>query len=238
MVRVLWAYDCFFFFQAEDGIRDAQESRGLGDVYKRQNSKTLPLRTTPGLDSLGMARVEPELESGLPVPRHPSRRDSGSGRRIGAQLVRSVLVNSHEFSPSLDLPEMRPSQHLPEIRSESHIDYAHRTDYPTNSSTALRRPDHDSPVPVRIKSFAQPASCQAFVPSGEPPLRLTDTGYGRRPGDLLAPRISLLRGGHRNRRRSSLDGQNAFSDYVTSINTSHPIFDTAHPLSNSSQKYL
>eukprot|EP00658_Telonema_sp_P-2_P032508 TRINITY_DN24057_c0_g1_i1.p1 TRINITY_DN24057_c0_g1~~TRINITY_DN24057_c0_g1_i1.p1 ORF type:complete len:130 (+),score=42.81 TRINITY_DN24057_c0_g1_i1:71-460(+) len=28
--------DFFFFFQAEDGIRDAQESRGLGDVYKRQ----------------------------------------------------------------------------------------------------------------------------------------------------------------------------------------------------------
>ena len=26
----------FFFFQAEDGIRDAQESRELGDVYKRQ----------------------------------------------------------------------------------------------------------------------------------------------------------------------------------------------------------
>ena len=26
-----------FFFQAEDGIRDAQESRGLGDVYKRQD---------------------------------------------------------------------------------------------------------------------------------------------------------------------------------------------------------
>ena len=25
-----------FFFQAEDGIRDAQDSRGLGDVYKRQ----------------------------------------------------------------------------------------------------------------------------------------------------------------------------------------------------------
>ena len=26
----------FFVVQAEDGIRDAQESRGLGDVYKRQ----------------------------------------------------------------------------------------------------------------------------------------------------------------------------------------------------------
>mgnify|MGYP007068955042 CR=1 FL=1 len=41
----VWWWECrclfcvvffFFFFQAEDGIRDAQESRGLGDVYKRQ----------------------------------------------------------------------------------------------------------------------------------------------------------------------------------------------------------
>ena len=29
-------FDSLHFFQAEDGIRDAQESRGLGDVYKRQ----------------------------------------------------------------------------------------------------------------------------------------------------------------------------------------------------------
>ena len=33
--RIDVCVDCFFF-QAEDGIRDAQESRGLGDVYKRQ----------------------------------------------------------------------------------------------------------------------------------------------------------------------------------------------------------
>ena len=31
-----WIQQKVFFFQAEDGIRDAQESRGLGDVYKRQ----------------------------------------------------------------------------------------------------------------------------------------------------------------------------------------------------------
>ena len=31
-----------FFFQAEDGIRDAQESRGLGDVYKRQDGGCTP----------------------------------------------------------------------------------------------------------------------------------------------------------------------------------------------------
>ncbi len=28
-----------FFFQAEDGIRDQPRSRGLGDVYKRQDYK-------------------------------------------------------------------------------------------------------------------------------------------------------------------------------------------------------
>ena len=31
---------CFFFFQAEDGIRDLVRSRGLGDVYKRQDLDT------------------------------------------------------------------------------------------------------------------------------------------------------------------------------------------------------
>ena len=30
------ACESFFFFQAEDGIRDLVRSRGLGDVYKRQ----------------------------------------------------------------------------------------------------------------------------------------------------------------------------------------------------------
>ena len=36
-----------FLFQAEDGIRGAQESRGLGDVYKRQ---VLDSSTTWNLD--------------------------------------------------------------------------------------------------------------------------------------------------------------------------------------------
>ena len=36
MICVLRAFAFFFFFQAEDGIRDLVRSRGLGDVYKRQ----------------------------------------------------------------------------------------------------------------------------------------------------------------------------------------------------------
>ena len=34
MELCVWCF--FFFFQAEDGIRDLVRSRGLGDVYKRQ----------------------------------------------------------------------------------------------------------------------------------------------------------------------------------------------------------
>ena len=40
---VLVSLCVFFFFQAEDGIRDLVRSRGLGDVYKRQDrSRTRP----------------------------------------------------------------------------------------------------------------------------------------------------------------------------------------------------
>ena len=35
----------FFFFQAEDGIRDLVRSRGLGDVYKRQAFGSEVLKT-------------------------------------------------------------------------------------------------------------------------------------------------------------------------------------------------
>ena len=41
---VFFVYFVFFFFQTEDGIRDAQESRGLGDVYKRQLTVQMGLK--------------------------------------------------------------------------------------------------------------------------------------------------------------------------------------------------
>src|SRR5674536_137270 len=44
----------FFFFQAEDSIRDAQESRGLGDVYKRQGKK---LKRNSGVSLLANASI-------------------------------------------------------------------------------------------------------------------------------------------------------------------------------------
>eukprot|EP00658_Telonema_sp_P-2_P024320 TRINITY_DN19764_c0_g1_i2.p1 TRINITY_DN19764_c0_g1~~TRINITY_DN19764_c0_g1_i2.p1 ORF type:complete len:185 (+),score=42.13 TRINITY_DN19764_c0_g1_i2:112-666(+) len=47
----------FFFFQAEDGIRDAQESRGLGDVYKRQ--KMLSKQHYQGVINFGCCGAYP-----------------------------------------------------------------------------------------------------------------------------------------------------------------------------------
>ena len=37
----MWERMSYFFFQAEDGIRDCLLSRGLGDVYKRQHNGRL-----------------------------------------------------------------------------------------------------------------------------------------------------------------------------------------------------
>ena len=49
----------FFFFQAEDGIRDLVRSRGLGDVYKRQPCDRVILDLSPVhfLDSSGLGAV-------------------------------------------------------------------------------------------------------------------------------------------------------------------------------------
>ena len=52
----------FFFFQAEDGIRDLVRSRGLGDVYKRQGARGTVTRVgerrTARLDQTGVERFE------------------------------------------------------------------------------------------------------------------------------------------------------------------------------------
>eukprot|EP00658_Telonema_sp_P-2_P025511 TRINITY_DN20277_c0_g1_i3.p1 TRINITY_DN20277_c0_g1~~TRINITY_DN20277_c0_g1_i3.p1 ORF type:complete len:149 (+),score=23.68 TRINITY_DN20277_c0_g1_i3:82-528(+) len=55
----------FFFFQAEDGIRDAQESRGLGDVYKRQFVHRRVLSVA------GMLRKIPPYQLSMPRARRP-----------------------------------------------------------------------------------------------------------------------------------------------------------------------
>ena len=53
----------FFFFQAEDGIRDLVRSRGLGDVYKRQHPDHLS-----SAEFFGMAGDKPSVLDVAPSP--------------------------------------------------------------------------------------------------------------------------------------------------------------------------
>ena len=65
-----------FFFQAEDGIRDVERSRGLGDVYKRQHNQHSCITCTkqPRLEIRGVGdawqseatKDEREVKSSIP----------------------------------------------------------------------------------------------------------------------------------------------------------------------------
>ena len=70
VLYLLWLC-MWFFFQAEDGIRDLVRSRGLGDVYKRQaegprggNLRAGILRQDD-VDALGHRRVPEARRHGL-----------------------------------------------------------------------------------------------------------------------------------------------------------------------------
>src|SRR5674536_250813 len=70
----------FFFFQAEDGIRDAQESRGLGDVYKRQEDLGLHAKAglagRAGLQGGGARQRRDHEAAGLGLPPRVDQRDA------------------------------------------------------------------------------------------------------------------------------------------------------------------
>ena len=56
---------CLFFFQAEDGIRDLVRSRGLGDVYKRQEQgDDVRVMVMPGEDRSPLAGMDVEFVEG------------------------------------------------------------------------------------------------------------------------------------------------------------------------------
>ena len=68
----------FFFFQAEDGIRDVERSRGLGDVYKRQLQK--PAKKASG--NLNLPLCKTTMTTDYIVLRHSSK-----------NFINTVLLN-------------------------------------------------------------------------------------------------------------------------------------------------
>ena len=80
---LFYQFFVFFFFQAEDGIRDLVRSRGLGDVYKRQD------RT---ISNLGGRLTEPAPDGIAGAP----------GRRVARPGLASVSY-THLTLPTSDL---------------------------------------------------------------------------------------------------------------------------------------
>ena len=104
----------FFFFQAEDGIRDRSPSRGLGDVYKRQhrafsgqlrvfrpaNGYFVPGLRLPAAAPLSLASRWPLPQQLLPVSA------TGGGRRCCplGELARQRLRGLHKKGCCTDTP--------------------------------------------------------------------------------------------------------------------------------------
>eukprot|EP00658_Telonema_sp_P-2_P031282 TRINITY_DN23450_c0_g1_i2.p1 TRINITY_DN23450_c0_g1~~TRINITY_DN23450_c0_g1_i2.p1 ORF type:complete len:105 (-),score=21.78 TRINITY_DN23450_c0_g1_i2:232-546(-) len=74
----------FFFFQAEDGIRDAQESRGLGDVYKRQVQiiRRFVIMREPRSPLFPLVSSIPSMASMMTSPRRTRTPSAFSSNRI------------------------------------------------------------------------------------------------------------------------------------------------------------
>ena len=101
----------FFFFQAEDGIRDLVRSRGLGDVYKRQppdrrsGQQAGDLRPQPSTSSLAgvyFRHAQPCVLhiDGLRHGRAQQDRDTVSALPAGgvAANIRAILGIARKFT--------------------------------------------------------------------------------------------------------------------------------------------
>eukprot|EP00658_Telonema_sp_P-2_P081614 TRINITY_DN841_c0_g1_i2.p1 TRINITY_DN841_c0_g1~~TRINITY_DN841_c0_g1_i2.p1 ORF type:complete len:218 (+),score=56.67 TRINITY_DN841_c0_g1_i2:106-759(+) len=103
----------FFFFQAEDGIRDAQESRGLGDVYKRQVST----QSTGGVSSTMRLQIEVDdiTEDQVEVFKEAFQMFDKDGRletlcsSLLTEAIRSGCIDTKEFRAVCESIGMEPT---------------------------------------------------------------------------------------------------------------------------------
>ncbi len=75
--------DFFFFFQAEDGIRDLVRSRGLGDVYERR------LFVASKTGRIALIQVSEYQD----IPIHPNKAFIFAGYVAGAAFTTSIPLS-------------------------------------------------------------------------------------------------------------------------------------------------
>eukprot|EP00658_Telonema_sp_P-2_P039060 TRINITY_DN27925_c0_g2_i1.p1 TRINITY_DN27925_c0_g2~~TRINITY_DN27925_c0_g2_i1.p1 ORF type:complete len:228 (+),score=26.43 TRINITY_DN27925_c0_g2_i1:50-733(+) len=131
---------CVFFFQAEDGIRDAQESRGLGDVYKRQFVQLLShgLRSRGGSGPHNMnflPAVAASLSSSCWLPEAFS---ASFSQFLGPVLAQCEHLELSLCQLWLGLLELGP-QHAPPRDQDCDVDttWKPNTGAPSSSSPSL-----------------------------------------------------------------------------------------------------
>ena len=120
--------DCIFFFQAEDGIRDLVRSRGLGDVYKRQDLGPVGCWGTTAPDTprwTSRTRHRPDI----PPRTHPcllytsdaaderSSVDLG-GRRIIKKKKHTRTTAAHKRNKNNECSRELPRHHLIHTRKK------------------------------------------------------------------------------------------------------------------------
>eukprot|EP00658_Telonema_sp_P-2_P057955 TRINITY_DN46375_c0_g2_i2.p1 TRINITY_DN46375_c0_g2~~TRINITY_DN46375_c0_g2_i2.p1 ORF type:complete len:420 (-),score=82.64 TRINITY_DN46375_c0_g2_i2:16-1275(-) len=105
-----WMSWSFFFFQAEDGIRDAQESRGLGDVYKRQaeyGETSAPRMLCSAKDDVQLSASPEETISGYVSRRAMYYFKSSGWSRCWAVLLGKKLLFFADRGMEVPLDELQ-----------------------------------------------------------------------------------------------------------------------------------
>eukprot|EP00831_Metopus_contortus_P080756 TRINITY_DN8333_c0_g1_i1.p1 TRINITY_DN8333_c0_g1~~TRINITY_DN8333_c0_g1_i1.p1 ORF type:complete len:267 (-),score=81.01 TRINITY_DN8333_c0_g1_i1:155-955(-) len=120
----------FFFFQAEDGIRDVERSRGLGDVYKRQgiNAEYMGIKKSledknvrQAVIELALAHIKQKKGFELSV-RYSLPKMKYKGKTVQLQRIKGKKAPKIEEIPiqekiaekALDKMQKQPVIHTPE----------------------------------------------------------------------------------------------------------------------------
>ena len=103
----------FFFFQAEDGIRDRSPSRGLGDVYKRQGIQPPVIKVGNLSAKRDFTDVRDVVKAYALLVMNGRRGETynvGTGKAVSIQdiLDRIVSMSECEIKVEVDPAKLRP----------------------------------------------------------------------------------------------------------------------------------